>query len=141
MFTTFTACASCGGRVARKLTGRQKLFCSATCRNRARRERNLDQFGHTRTADARNSKTATGALKNGQAVHTARTHETPPKSSIKSATFETENRGRAPRICGPRPVLEIEIFAGRDWRESISADGVTSQLSMLRPPVVRGGAS
>ena len=63
MFTTFTACASCGGRVARKLTGRQKLFCSATCRNRARRERNLDQFGHTRTADARNSKTATGALK------------------------------------------------------------------------------
>jgi hypothetical protein len=34
-------------------------------------------------------------------------------------------------IFGPRRVVEAELFAGREWRDEISADGVRSQVSML----------
>ena len=32
----------------------------------------------------------------------------------------------------PKPVLEAELFAGKDWKEVVSPDGVTTLVSQFR---------
>jgi hypothetical protein len=34
-------------------------------------------------------------------------------------------------ICAPRDVIEGELFAGRNWRETVSADGVASMVARI----------
>jgi hypothetical protein len=39
--------------------------------------------------------------------------------------------GRGSDIQGPRRVIAADVFACREWRETVSADGVRSQVSTL----------
>ena len=36
-----------------------------------------------------------------------------------------------------RSIIELEVYAGRDWHETISSDGVMSQVATLRPRALR----
>ena len=40
-----------------------------------------------------------------------------------------------------RSIVELEVYGGRDWHETISSDGVRSKVTTLRPRALREGAS
>jgi hypothetical protein len=78
-------CTACGKLLTRHLRGRQKKFCSAACRDEARRAINFAILGRTRPEPRNTAKNPCG-----------------------TGAFLRENRGRASGIVGPRHVLEVE---------------------------------
>jgi hypothetical protein len=107
-------CASCGRRIERR--ARQQKFCGQRCRQRAHYE---DQVRR-------------GVFSPRPASDTARpTH--PPKNASDSKRLLERFSGSSPRIFGPRHIIEAEVFGGRNWQSMTSSDGVSVEVSRLRP--------
>ena len=112
-------CASCGRVLIAKHTGRKRHYCSDRCRDRARQDRAYAFRG-----------TAIGAG--------SRVPRNAGNSSNISKNCGQDFGGRAsvdPQLW--RAIVELEIFAGRDWRELVSSDGVRCEVTALRPRALR----
>jgi hypothetical protein len=59
---------------------------------------------------------------------------TPQKKMCNFNELQTAKTGSSLRICGPAWVTERELFAGRNWREVISTDGVVCLVASVRRP-------
>jgi hypothetical protein len=105
-------CAACGRTVTRR--SRQQRYCSDRCRDFTRRENK-----------------ARTAIKNPVVVLDTAKPTNPPKKLNGFNGLQAAKSGSTPRICGPRHVLERELFVGCDWHEEISPDGVVTQVTRL----------
>jgi hypothetical protein len=106
-------CAMCGRTVTRR--SRQQKYCSDRCRDFARRENN-----------------ARTAIKNPVVVADTAEPTNPPKKSNGFNSLRAAKSGSTPAIYAPREVISRELFAGRDWREEVSPDGVVVQVARTR---------
>jgi predicted nucleic acid-binding Zn ribbon protein len=110
-------CPVCGHPVPRWLIGRRKRFCSDACRDEARRARNFSILGR-----------GSGVPRNAGNPH------------IISTTYSPVFVGRGsvdPQLW--HAIVEVEVFADRDWMEVVSTDNVTCLVAMLRPRALREG--
>ena len=106
-------CEACGHAVIRR--SRQQRFCSDRCRDFARRENN-----------------ARTAFKNPVVGQDTGKPTKPPKKSNGFNSLQAAKSGSTPRIFGLRRVIERELFAGCDWHEETSPDGVVIQVARFR---------
>jgi hypothetical protein len=106
---TPVTCQACLGTVPR--VSRQQRYCSARCKEKARkRVRKAGLGGYT------------GLPSN------------PPKSANKINGVRGAKSGPIPPICGPRRVLDAEVFGGH-WDRVVSDDGVACHVR--RKPAAR----
>jgi hypothetical protein len=124
-------CQRCGKPLAAKRTGRKPRYCSARCRDAHRRQLNFDFCATTRAA-------ITGAFKNpARYPHQAKPRNAKNSPAISSGCrANLAGRGSVDKALW-RSIVEREVFAGRDWREVTSSDGVKSEVTMLRPRPLR----
>jgi hypothetical protein len=113
-------CPVCDKREQRR--ARQQTYCSRKCRQRAHYDKSVAQgrFNPLLGKD-------TGLPTN------------PPKKMCNFNELQTAKTGSSLRICGPPWVTERELFAGRDWREATSTDGVVCLVASLRRTPTRSG--
>ena len=112
-------CAVCGHALVRKHTGRKPRFCSDRCRDRARKGR----------------KSAFRGTVLGVGSHRPRYAR---NSDVNSKACKPVFAGRGsvdPRLW--HTIIEVEVFAGRDWQKIISRDGVPSEIAVLRARALR----
>jgi hypothetical protein len=112
-------CAHCGALVAR--SGKAQIYCGRRCRQRAHYAEKVRRgdFGTHVTQDT--------------ALPT-----TPAKKSSKIRGLRGAKTGSG---LGYEPfsralwnhVVEVEVFGGRWWTDSVSSDGCRSQIARLRP--------
>jgi hypothetical protein len=108
-------CAVCGRNLVMKHTGRKGRFCSDRCRDRARQDRNYAFCGTVMTRGS-------GVPRNAGNPYTI------------STTYRPVFAGRGyvdPQLW--HAIVEIEVFADRDWIEVVSTDNVTCLVAVLRP--------
>jgi hypothetical protein len=113
------ACAVCSRTLVVKQTGRKRRFCSDHCRDRARQDRNYAFRG------------TVGGLGSGV-----------PRNA---GNFLAISNGCKPVLAGRgyvnpqlwHAIVEVEVFAGRDWLEVVSTDGVRCLVAVLRPRALR----
>jgi hypothetical protein len=55
----------------------------------------------------------------------------PHKSSREINALQVAKKRSSARIIGPRKVVAVEVFAGREWQEVVSSSGVFSYVSRL----------
>jgi hypothetical protein len=103
----------CGRAVAR--ASRQQKFCSVRCRQQAHYEKLV--------AEGRFDP----VLGQDTALPT-----NPPEKLNGVNDLRGGKAGSTPRIFGPRDVIDVELFADRDWAPVVSPDGVVSQVARLR---------
>jgi hypothetical protein len=101
-------CRVCGRRVER--AARQQLYCSRICRERGKQRIRKASLGPTTGAPPNPPKKLNGA--NG--LHGSKVRSSIPQNLL-------------------REVIETEVFAGRSWRPVLSSDGVSCEVSTLRP--------
>jgi hypothetical protein len=53
----------------------------------------------------------------------------PVKKSNSFNGLQAAKSTSSPRISGPRDVMEVELFAGRDWIPAVSPDGVVCMVA------------
>jgi endogenous inhibitor of DNA gyrase (YacG/DUF329 family) len=106
-------CEACGSSVTRH--SRQQRYCSDRCRQFALRENK-----------------ARTAIKNPVLGQDTGPVTNPPKKLNGFNGLQAAKSGSIPRIYGPRQVIERELFAGCDWHEEVSPDGVVVQVTQLR---------
>jgi hypothetical protein len=113
-------CPVCDKRVQRK--ARQQIYCSRKCRQQAHYGKLVAEgrFNPVLGKD-------TGLPTN------------PPRKSCNFSKLQATKTGSNLRICGPARVTERELFAGRDWREATSTDGVVCLVASLRHTPTRSG--
>jgi predicted nucleic acid-binding Zn ribbon protein len=112
-------CVNCGRALKRKHTGWKRRFCSDRCRDQARKGRKSAFRGTVLGGSSRQPRNA-------------------GNSGTISKTCKPVLSGRAsvdPQLW--RAIVEVEVFAGRDWREVTSGDGVKSEVAVLRPRALR----
>src|SRR5215831_15655743 len=103
-------CANCGHVVERR--ARQQIFCSTRCRMRAAREK------------------AAGAFKKPGRYPPCGGRYEPHKSASENNELRRVKTASNPRILGPRRVIDVELVAGRGWKEVSSSSGVVSYVSL-----------
>jgi hypothetical protein len=105
-------CPVCDKRVQRR--ARQQTYCSRKCRQRAHYDKSV--------AEGRFDPT------------------NPPQKFRNFSELQATKTGSSLRIYGPAGVIERELFAGRDWCEATSTDGVVCLVASLsRTPTRSGG--
>jgi hypothetical protein len=57
----------------------------------------------------------------------------------KSRSSGAEKAPRTDGIIGPKRVIDVEVVAGRDWREIVSSSGVKSYVSRVTARALREG--
>ena len=115
-----TVCVVCGRVLVKKHTGRKPRFCSDHCRDRARQNR-IQAFRWTTL---------------GVGSRVPRNVEIPFNIS-RNCRSDFAGRGSADWRLLWHQIVETEIFAGRDWCEIVSADGVKSLVAVLRQRALR----
>ena len=105
-------CRVCGRRVER--AARQQLYCSRVCRERGKQRVRKASLGRDTGAPPNPPKKLNGV--NG--LQGSKARSSPPPNLL-------------------REVIETEVFAGRAWRPVISSDGVSCEVSTLRPRALR----
>ena len=113
-------CASCGRVLVAKHIGRKRRYCSDRCRDRARQGRAYAFRGTTIGAGSRLPRNV-GNL----------------PSISRNCGPDFAGRGSADWRLLWHQIVETEIFAGRDWREVTSRDGVRSLVAVLRQRALR----
>jgi hypothetical protein len=107
-------CANCGAALAPRRGSRRQKFCGGRCRDAARRARNHARFLATR-------------YPYGPKPRSVRNR--PLSSTDCNGVFANQPR----RInVAPRVVIDVELFAGRDWSTSVSPDGVICKICRPR---------
>jgi predicted nucleic acid-binding Zn ribbon protein len=113
-------CAVCGSVLIRKHTGRKPRFCSSRCRDRARKSRKSAFRGTILGVGSRRPRNAGNSC-----------------ATSKACKPIFAGRGSAGWRFLWHQIIEIEVFASRDWRQVISRDGVRSDVAVLRPRALR----
>ena len=113
-------CPVCGRRVRRK--ARQQTFCSRRCRQRANYANRIAQ-GRFNTFATQDTALPTNPLEN---VHGVNALQAP-----KSWSSIAPERWRA--------VVEVEVWGGHRWQAVVSSDGVTCEVTELRPRALSEG--
>jgi hypothetical protein len=103
-------CAGCGRQVARQ--ARQQRFCSARCKEKAR-TRARGPTLTTPTPVENNERTGIFA------------HGPPEKLNEINRAFQA-------KIRGPKRVIDVEVWGGRDWQSRTSSGGVPIEVSRIR---------
>ena len=116
-------CPPCGVKFT-PLTSRQR-YCSVRCRVAAFRA-------------SRKSCNATDDARPGNEKINAVRQDPIKKAQINEGVRNAKNWARRPPIYGPRQVIEDEVFAGREWHQVVSDDGVVSLVAKLGKPLIRG---
>ena len=120
------ACAGCGA----PLIGcrADTIYCGPTCRQRGHRA--VTERPDDVRAGPPNSANCTAVVS-----------RLDPRST-RSRNPRNAGGSVAP-ITGPVAVVEVEVFAARDWRAVVSSDGVVCEVSPLRPRALHddGGVS
>lgn len=109
-------CGTCGAVVVAKRGSRRQRFCSARCRDAARRSRNFQKIGKARYLHSGKPRSDKNSLGNSNAS-------------------KTDIADRSPRISRHR-IIEIEVIAAHYWQPFVSTDGVTGWATFLKPPVL-----
>jgi hypothetical protein len=108
-------CAVCGAALAPRRGSRRQKFCSYRCRDEARRARNHAKFSATRYP-------CQGKPRSVQ------------NRPLSSKDCESVFADRPLRINAvPRAVIELELFAGREWLTVTSPDGVICMTTERTP--------
>lgn len=106
-------CPVCESTIDRQ--SRTQVYCSARCMRKANY--------------------AKRALKNAPRYPHSPLVPTPHKINNENNILQWPKSRSRPRhndgICGPRKVVDIEVIAGRDWQEIVSAHGVMSYVGTL----------
>ena len=113
------ACQNCGKPVAAKHTGRKPRYCSDRCRDAHRRQLNFDFCGATRYPCQAKPRNAENSHANSNGCRGALAG----RGSVGKALW--------------RSIVELEVYAGRDWSEAVSSDGVAYRVATLRPRALR----
>ena len=113
-------CQNCGEPIIPKRGSRRQRFCNSRCKDEARRNRNNAICGRARYP----SGSMPRSVKNSHANSNGCKADFGGRGSVDKALW--------------RAIVETEVFAGRDWHEVTSADGVVSQVAVMRPRVLRG---
>jgi hypothetical protein len=116
-------CRACAKEFALNLTGRRKRYCNDNCRNQAHRAQHCAEQSNRKPVQR---------LKNGARYPHEGLQRNDAKSPCGTDTFLADFAGRGSGIRGPRHVIEAEI-GGRSWTEEISAAGVRSHVTQIRP--------
>jgi hypothetical protein len=113
-------CPVCNKRVQRR--ARQQSYCSRKCRQRAHYDKSVAEGGFHPLLGK-----DTGLPTN------------PPQKSCNFSELQATKTGSSLRIYGPARVIERELFAGRDWCEATSTDGVVCLVASQRSTPTRSG--
>jgi hypothetical protein len=105
-------CRVCGRRVER--AARQQRYCSRICRERGKERVRKASLGGDTGAPPNPPKKLNGI--NG--LQGAKARSSTPQNLL-------------------REVIETEVFGDRSWRPVISSDGVSCEVSTLRPRALR----
>ena len=127
-------CAMCGEPLSPKRGSRRQMFCSARCRDAARRARNSAASGYSRPKH----ETRAGALKNGARYPRSpvpRSVKNPPVNSIACKT-DFRGRGCVDEALWQR-IVAAEVIGPHHWTTTVSSDGVVSEIAQLRPRALR----
>jgi hypothetical protein len=108
-------CPGCERRVARK--SRQQTYCSTRCRKRG--------------AYAKNGRNGRTAIYSDGLGRDSGLGTDPHRKDNDFNALQWSKSGSSTGIHGARRVVEAELFAGREWREVTSSDGVRSQVGQL----------
>ena len=114
-------CPSCGRSMPRK--ARQQIYCSTPCRQRANYAKAVAE-GRFEPPLTKDTVRPTNPPKKVNGINALRA----PKSGSSIAP----ERWRA--------IVELEVFGGRRWQAVVSSDGLTCEVSLLRPRARDGGA-
>jgi hypothetical protein len=127
-------CPICGAGFIAKHTGRKRRFCSDHCRDEARRNRT------TKTHET--EKTVADALTKPARYPTCLDPRNGENSPVISNGCKAVLRGRRSIDKGLwRQIVEIEVIAGRKWREVVSSSGVVSYVSRISKRALREDGS
>lgn len=117
MIRPSAVCVSCGRALAARHTGRKRRYCSDRCRDAQRRQLNFEFCGTTRypcqakPRNAENSRDTSGTSQPGFA-----------------------GQGCANKRLW-RSIVELEVYAGRNWSDVVSTDGVLCQVATRVRPI------
>ena len=114
------SCQNCGEPIIPKRGSRRQRFCNSRCKDEARRNRNNAICGRARYP----SGPVPRSVKNSHANSNGCKADFAGRGSVDKALW--------------RSIVELEVYAGRDWSEVVSSDGVVSQVAMLWPRALRG---
>ena len=129
-------CSTCGTPLAPKRGSRRQRYCGRACKRAGRSVQNNQAHSMTRKGIA--PETVTDAFKSTRPHRTPETVRSVENKLANSVTYKHDFAGRA-SIHGPRDVIDIEVVDGRKWTPTVSADGVHSFQTTLRPSaLVRG---
>jgi hypothetical protein len=106
-------CPGCERRVARK--SRQQVYCSSKCRKRG--------------AYAKNGRTA---IYSDGLGHDSGLGTDPHRKDNDFNALQWSKSGSSAGILGQRRIIAAEVFAGREWQEAVSEDGVRYEVGWLR---------
>jgi hypothetical protein len=114
-------CLGCGRQVERH--ARQQRYCSLECRK-----------GESAGFQSARAQCTSSSKQNAVRASNGFGPDGPPEKA-------NDFRRLAKGVFGPARVMAAEIFAGREWREVVSHDGVRSYVSILRQPALRNGSA
>jgi hypothetical protein len=113
-------CEVCGAELSPKPGARCQRFCGTTCRKAANR------------ALSRPKESAVHALKNGTRYPHSGGHDQVENTSTNSIVCKADFADRGSGIRAPARVINTEAVDDRDWRESVSPDGVRCLVAYWR---------
>jgi hypothetical protein len=127
-------CAMCGEPLTPKRGSRRQMFCSARCRDAARRARNSAASGYSRpkTRNARRCVKKRCPLPRSPVP---RSVKNPPVNSIACKT-DFRGRGCVDEALWQR-IVAAEVIGPHHWTTTVSSDGVVSEIAQLRPRALR----
>ena len=127
-------CSTCGTPLAPKHGSRRQRYCGRACKRAGRSVQNKQAHSMARKGIALG--TVADAFKSTRPHRTPEAVRSVEKKSVNSVTYKGDFAGRASI---PRHVIDIEVVGARKWMPTVSADGVHSFQTTLRPSaLVRG---
>lgn len=111
-----STCQSCGEPITPERGSRRQRFCSRSCKKRS--------YSNAKYASA------TPPADRGRSVKNSHANSNGCKAGL-------AGRGSVGKALW-RSIVETEVFANRAWSEVVSADGVRSEVTALRPRALRG---
>jgi hypothetical protein len=131
------ACSTCGTPLAPKRGSRRQRYCGRACKRAGRSVQNKQAHSMARKGIA--PETAADAFKSARPHRRPETVRSVENKLANSVTYKRDFAGGG-SIHGPRYVIDIEVMGGRIWVSTVSADGVHSLQTILRPSALVGGS-
>ena len=114
------SCQNCGAPITPKRGSRRQRFCNSRCKDEARRNRNNAICGRARYP----SGPVPRSVKNSHANSSTCKAGLAGRGSVDKALWQH--------------IVTVEVINGHHWSPSVSSDGVASEVTTLRPRMLRG---